>query len=158
MTSLKSPARALICTLPFITLALITGCSGRTSVIPNSDKSLRKPSSAFAADAKERHPYKADAPKAGDAVARAQVGYSFNQLEVVNLSDETWTDAEIWVNGTHVVFVPTMKPKDLKVLQFQMICDAKGRSFPISNKTVRINAVEVYRDGQFSNIPLQLAD
>ncbi len=144
--------------LPVVALTFVAGCTGRTSIIPNSDKALRKPSTAFAADAAKRHPYNADAPRAGDAIARAQVGYTLNQLEVVNLSDETWTDVEIWVNGTHVVFVPAMKPKNLKTLQFQMLFDHRGRYFPVNNGKVRINRVEVLRDGQLYNIPLQLAD
>ena len=43
------------------------------SLLPNKDKALRKSATSFQADAKQRHPYKADAPKAGSAVARAQM-------------------------------------------------------------------------------------
>ena len=146
-----------LCALALIA-SLGAGCSGRPSMLPNKDKSLRKSSAAFAADAAKRFPYKSDAPRAGQAVARAQVGYSLNQLEVVNLSDETWTDVEIWVNEKYVVFVPQMKPKQLKVLNFQMLYDDKGRYFPINNKTVRVNRVEAYRDGQMYDISVGLAD
>ena len=141
-----------------LVLVMAAGCSGRPSLVPNSDKTLRKSSAQFSADAAKRYPYKADAPRAGQAVARAQVGYTMNQLEVVNLSDETWSDVEIWVNEKYVVFVPQMKPKQLKVLNFQMLYDDKGRYFPINNKTVRVNRVEAYRDGQMYDISVGLAD
>jgi len=146
-----------LCALALIA-SLGAGCSGRPSMLPNKDKSLRTSSAAFAADAAKRFPYKSDAPRAGQAVARAQVGYTMNQLEVVNLSEETWTDVEIWVNEKYVVFIPTMKPKELKILNFQMLFNEKGDYFPVNNKTVRINRVEAYRDGQMWDIPVALAD
>jgi hypothetical protein len=133
------------------------GCSGRPSMLPNKDKALRKSSAAFAADAAKRHPY-IEGTQAGQAVARAQVGYTFNQLEVVNLSEEPWSEVEIWVNEKYVVFVPAMKPKDLKVLNFQMLFDDKGRYFPVNNKTVRVERVQAYHGGQMWDIPLALAD
>lgn len=135
------------------------GCSkAPPALLPNKDKSLRKSATAFAADAKERHPYNADAPRGGQAVARAQVGYTANQLEVVNLSEETWNDVEIWVNGQYVVFVPRMKPRDLKVLNFRMLYDNRGRTFPLNNSSVRVQRVEAYRDGTMYEIPVSLAD
>ena len=155
MTS--SHARASVCVLSLALLAV--GCSKTPpALLPNKDKDLRKSSTAFAADAKERHPYKADAPRGAQAVARAQVGYTSNQLEVVNLSGEEWTDVEIWVNQQYVVFVPRMKPHDLKVLNFRMLFDSKGRSFPMNNSSVRIQKVEAYHAGQMFDIPVGLAD
>ncbi len=141
-----------------LVLVMAAGCSGRPSLVPNSDTSLRKSSAQFSSDAAKRYPYKADAPRAGQAAARAQVGYTMDRLEVVNLSDETWTDVEIWVNGKYVVFVPQMKPDDLKVLNFQMLYDDKGKYFPINNKAVRVDRVEAYRDGQMWDISVGLAD
>ena len=73
-----------------------TGCAGRPSVFPNKDKSLRKTSTEFAADAAKRHPYPADAERGGEANARVQVGYSLNKLDVVNFSDEPWVDVDLW--------------------------------------------------------------
>ena len=134
------------------------GCSGRPALIPNPDKNLRKASAQFAADAAVRHPYKAEAPRGGEAIARSQVGYSLDRLDLVNLSQDAWTDVEIWVNEKYVVFVPTMKPNELKVLNFQMLFNEKGDYFPVNNKSVRINRVEAYRDGQMWDIPVALAD
>ena len=145
-----------------LTLALAAGGCGKTppSLLPNKDKALRKSATTFQADAKQRHPYKADAPKAGTAVARAQVGYSLDQLEVVNLSDETWNDVEVWVNERWVVFVPQMKPFDLKVLNFRMMYNDKNEPFPMSNtnSAKRVDKVEILWGGQMYNVPVALAD
>jgi len=140
-------------------LAMVsTGCSGRPSLIRNSDPELRKSSAQFAADSATRFPYPADAPAGGEAVARAQVGYTLNQLEIVNLSEEEWKDVEVWVNSTHVVFIPTMQPGRLKTLPFQMIFDDKGNYFPLSNKQVLVNKVEILRDGKLYNVRVAQAD
>ena len=39
----------------------------------------------FAADAAVRHPYKAEVPRGGEAVARSQVGYALDRLYVAGL-------------------------------------------------------------------------
>ena len=124
---------------------------------------LKTISAQFAADAATRFPYPADAPKGGDAQARAQVGYSLNKLEIANLSNEEWRDVEVWVNGTHVVFVPTMQPPNngqprLKTLHFQMIFDDKGNYFPLSNKEVLVTKVEIFREGKLYDVPVGQAD
>ena len=92
------------------------------------------------------------------APARAQVAYETDTIQILNDSEEDWHDVEIWVNEKYVVFVPQMKPKQLKVLNVQMRDDDQGRYFPINNKTVRINRVEAYRDGQMWDISVGLAD
>src|SRR3954471_16642269 len=116
--------------------ALLTGCAGRVSLIPNTDPNLRKSSTQFAADAAARHPFKADAPKAGEAVARAQVGYMLNRIDIENLSSEDWQDVDVWVNQQYVVHLPKMEHGKLKILPFQMIYDDKGNYFPLDNQKV----------------------
>src|SRR5205814_340564 len=64
---------------------MLAGCSGRAELFPNSDVALRKTSTQFAADAARRFPYKLEAPRAGEAQARAQVGYVLDVLEGENL-------------------------------------------------------------------------
>lgn len=141
------------------TLAMgLIGCSGRPSLIRNSDPELRKSSAQFAADAATRFPYPADAPKGGEAVARAQVGYSMNKLEIVNLSTDEWKDVEVWVNGAYVVFIPTMQPNQLKTLHFQLIFNDKGMYFPLNNKEVFVDKVEILRDGKLYNVGVGQAD
>ncbi len=136
--------------------ALLAGCSGRPSLVPNSDKQLRRSSSQFAADAAKRQPYKTDATRGGEAPARAQVGYMLDRIEIVNLSDEDWSDVEVWVNQAYVVYVPTMEKDKLKVLNFQMIYDEQGNYFPTNN--VRVNKVELLHDGKIYDVRVALAD
>src|SRR5438105_13363165 len=69
-------------------MLVIVGCSGRPEIFPNSDNLLNKTSTQFAADAARRFPYKLDAARAGEADARAQVGYVLDVLEIENFSDE----------------------------------------------------------------------
>ena len=134
------------------------GCSGRPELFPNSDSLLRKPSTAFAADAAKRFPYKLDAPRAGAADARAQVGYALDVLEIENLSDEDWPNVELWVNQEYCVFLPRMEKHKLKRLPFQMIFDDNGLSFPTDNKITRITKLEMFRDGKMYDVRMQLAD
>lgn len=136
-------------------VAMVVGCSGRPELIPNSDKSLRKSSAELAADAARRFPYPTLAVT-GEAQARAQIGYALNRLEVVNLSDEVWTDVTIWVNGSYVVNLPTMTPRKLVSIPFQALFNETGQYFPLNNK--RIEKVEILREGKVYSVPSQLAD
>ncbi|CAN5470612.1 hypothetical protein BH09PLA1_BH09PLA1_09520 [soil metagenome] len=139
-------------------MSLLVGCSGRTELFPNSDELLRRPSTVFAADAAKRFPYKLDAPRAGAAQARAQVGYAMDVLEIENLSGEDWTNVELWVNQEYVVSLPRMESHKLKRLPFPMIFDDSGLSFPTDNKVTRITKLEMFRDGKMYDVKLQLAD
>ena len=127
--------------------ALIVGCQGRPTLFPNPDPSLRKTSTQLAADAARRFPYKADAPHAVETSARAQVAYSLNRLEVVNFSEEDWSDVEVWVNRRYVCHVPRMESRKLKEVHFPMLYDDTGAYFPFDNKEMRIETVELFRDG-----------
>jgi hypothetical protein len=139
-------------------MLVIVGCSGRPEIFPNSDNMLRKTSTQFAADAAKRFPYKLDAARAGEADARAQVGYALDVLEIANLSDQDWTDVELWVNQEYCVYLPKMESHKLKHLTFQMIFDEEGQSFPTNNNTTRIEKLEMFRDGKMYDVKLQLAD
>ncbi|MCC6424288.1 MAG: hypothetical protein IT447_12490 [Phycisphaerales bacterium] len=139
-------------------LFVVGGCAGRPALLPNPDPTLDKPSTVFAADAVKRFPYKSDAPRGGEAVARAQVGYTLNRLDIVNLSDEDWSDVEVWVNQGYVVHVPLMKAHELKRLNFQMLYNDNGQYFPVDNSKVLVKSVELYRDGKMYTVPVQLAD
>lgn len=139
-------------------MMIAAGCAGRPALLPNPDPSLDKPSTVFAAAAVKRFPYKADAPRGGEAIARAQVGYTLNRIDVVNLSDEDWTNVEVWVNQSYVVFLPSMKAHELKRLNFQMLYNDQGQYFPVDNMKTLVKSVEVYRDGKMYTVPSQLAD
>jgi hypothetical protein len=138
--------------------ALAIGCSGRPALIPNPDPNLRKASAQFAADAAVRHPYKAEIPRGGEAIARTQVGYTLDRIDLVNLSQDPWTDVEIWVNQKYVVHLPKVEPNTLKIINFQMLYDAKGNYFPTDNKKVLVSKVEVLKDGKMFDVPVRLGD
>lgn len=146
--------------LACVAVVVLAGCAGRPSLFPNDEPALRKTAVEFAADAAKRHPFKADAPKGPEAVGRAQVAYGVDRLEIVNLSDEVWTNVEVWVNEAYVVMIPTMKKGDLKSINFQMLYDANGHWFPTDNIPVanQINKVDIYRDGKMYSVPAKLRD
>ena len=139
--------------LAAVCAATLIGCAA-AEIWPNTDKALRKTSAEFAG-----FPYKADAPKGGAVNGRAQAGYTLNRINIINLTeDETWTNVEIWVNKSYVIFVPVMEPKRLKNLPFQAIYNASGQSFPTNNMKTLVDTVEIYRDGKMYEVPTQLAD
>ena len=144
-----------------VTGVISAGCAGRPSLFPNSDESLRKTSTEFAVDAARRFPFKADAPQGGRAEARAQVAYMLKRVEIVNLSTEEWTNIEVWINHSYVVYIPKMESKQLKQFPFQMIYDENGHYFPTENNEKQgtlIKTLNIYRDGKMYDVPLQLAD
>jgi hypothetical protein len=148
---------SLIFALGSISL-LAGGCAGRTSAIPNSDKELRKTSVAFAADAAKRT-YPATAPRGGDAGAQAAIDHGFfNRIDVTNLSDTDWADVEFWVNQKYVVFIPHWRVREMKHVDFPMLYDNNGGSFPTDNSTIRVEKVEMVRDGKLYTVASKLAD
>ncbi len=146
------------------TLTLLGGCAGRPSLLPNSDAALQKTAAEFAADAAKRFPYKADAERGGQALARAEVNYVTDIVRLVNLSDTEWTNVEVWLNGSHVVFLPRIEAKIPKVMDLQMFYDDKGQWFPTSNgawfkrEPILVNKIELYRDGKLYDVRTGPAD
>lgn len=153
--------RPIIATAILVTFA--TGCAQRPTIIPNSDPALRKTSVEFSADAAKRT-YPADATNAGTVIGRAQVGYTMNTLELVNLSDEDWINVEAWVNEEYVVHIPLVQHLQTggsgrtKTLNFAMLYNRDGKSFPTDNRKVLVEKVEIVRDGKLYAVPLRLAD
>ena len=137
---------------------LLAGCQGRPTLFPNPDPTLRKTSTQLAADSARRFPYKAEAPHAVETSARAQVAYSLNRLEVVNFSDEDWSDVEVWVNRKYVCHVPRMESRKLKEVHFPMLYDEAGAYFPFDNKQTRVETVEIFRDGTMYAVTVKPAD
>jgi hypothetical protein len=107
------------------------GCTGRVSLLPNSDKALRRTPAHFASEAAKRT-YRTDLPDGGTAEARAQVAYDGNYIQILNLSDEDWTDVEVWVNRKYVVHLPRIDAgqKRVKSVTFMMLYDDQGNPFP----------------------------
>ena len=145
-----------------VTLGPIVGCAGRPSLIPNSDPALRKTSAQFASDAAKRHPLNATLPSGGTAKGRAQVGYGRDTLEIANTGTEDWHNVEVWVNRKYVVFIPSIRAgaSRVKTINFQMMFDEKGRSFPVDNRTPErmVRQLEIVRDGMIYSVPFAQAD
>lgn len=139
-------------------LATLAACAGRPSLIPNADPAMRRTSAQFAADAATRHPYKIDEPRAGEAVARAEVDYTIKQIDIVNASDEDWTNVEVWINQNYVCFIPVMPRQKLKSLNFQMLFDGQGNSFPTAIGEAKIDKIELTHDGKVYDVPVHLVD
>src|SRR5262249_19656533 len=125
-------------------------------LLPNSDKALDKASTEFAADAARRFPYKIDAPRAGEAEARAQVGYMSDVIEIENLSNEDWENVEMWVNQQYVIFLPKRENHKLNKMTSQMTNTGAENYLPIHS--YHVDKIELYRDGKMYDVKLQLAD
>ena len=111
-------------------LTLLGGCEGRVSLFPNSDPELRKTPPEFAADAAKRFPYKASAPMAGEAAGRVSVDYRLDVLQLTNISDEDWSNVELWINKQYVVFLPKVG-KGAAVDRDDQLPDDLQRSRPV---------------------------
>jgi hypothetical protein len=159
---MSASRRSLVPLACLVGLCMLSGCSGRPSLLPNSDPSLNKTSAQFAADAAKRYPFNTALPSGGVAKGRAQVGYGMDTVQVLNLSDEDWDNVELWINRAFVVFVPKFPAhgQRVKTLNFQMFYDDKGHYFPTDNSTPNrmIQQLEMVRGGKVYTIPVKLAD
>ena len=151
----------------FVAIAVVTvlfalaggGCNGRVAILPNSDKALNRTPAQFAAEAAKRS-YPTDMADGGKADARAQVAYEVDQINLLNLSAEDWTDLEIWVNHKYFLHLPRLEAgkKRVKTITFLMLYDDQGAPFPSNNMKQRIDSLEMVREGKKYTIPLVLAD
>lgn len=134
------------------------GCTDSPTIIPSSDRDLQRSNAQFAADAAKRT-YPTTAADGGKALAQADVDYGWtNRIQMINLSDEDWIDADLWVNQTYVVHLPKWYKKQMKTITFSMLFDRDGNTFPTNNTKVRVEKLEVVRDGKIYSVPLKLAD
>lgn len=135
------------------------GCNTPT-VLPNSDPNLRKTSTQFAADAAKRHPFKADAPRGGEALATATYNLTFSTLAILNYSDEGWTDVEVWVNQNYMVFLPHLEKGNagVETVPFSMLFDDSGNAFWTDNGKNPVKTVEIYRKGKMYTVPVKLGE
>jgi hypothetical protein len=141
-----------------LSLVLAAGCAKNATVFPNSDPALNRKPKEFSADAANRHPFKADLPKAGPADGIARLDYTLETVELANLSTETWENVEVWVNGKYVVFVPKIEAGRLRTLNFKMFYDGRGNTIPKSvNDKPRIESVKILRNGAIYDVPSTIA-
>lgn len=153
-----SAARFLLLGVLSCSLLILMGCEGRPALIPVSDPDLKRTSAQFAADAAKRT-YPANAPHGGDAEAMADVDHGIrNRIQLENLSSDNWDGVELWVNEKYVVYLPQWPSKGLKKVNFAMLYDRDGQSFPTSYKTTHVDKIEMLRNGKLYNVPKRLAD
>ena len=146
-------------TLAIVVVSGLVGCAGRVSILPNSDKTLNRTPAQFASDAAKRS-YPADLPDGGPAEARAWVAYDANNIQILNNSEEDWSDVEIWVNQKYVVCAPRIEAgkKRVKTLTFMMLYDDQGNPFPTDNRKQMIESLELVKADTKYTIPLAMAD
>ncbi len=156
MTKHEGVLRRLVSGSLIATTCLVAGCH-QTALIPNPDPTLRKSRSSFRADAAGRT-YPADARKAKGLVARAQIGYHLKWVEVANLSEEDWTNVEVWIDGQYVAFVPSIPARTLKRIEFQSIYDKDGKMLPTESQTYAVSKLEVLIDGTLYDVTVRPAD
>jgi hypothetical protein len=137
------PCFQLSCIVGVCVGSLLIGCTERVTMIPNADPSLNRSAERFAADAAACFPYPADAPRGAELQGRVNVGYTYNQLSLVNYSGGTWRDVRIWINREYVLPMESIEPNNLKRLNFKFFYDADGRHFPLDNKETRVERVEL---------------
>jgi hypothetical protein len=140
----------------FASLGLVAmGCADRATIFPSSDPQLNRPSEEFRILASERFPYPSDLPRGGILEdARAELGYELNQITLSNFSNETWEDAELWINEGYVVLLPRVEPGRLMRVSFKMLFNDAGRHFPLNGQ--RIDSVELKLHGKVYSVPRQL--
>lgn len=143
-----------------LVVASLAGCEGRPALVPNSDPTLNKTSTQFAADAAKRFPYPSSLPHAGTADGRASVDVTLTRLQILNSSDEDWNDIDLWVNQSYVVHIRSIPKGKQKVetVGFEMLYNSTGDYFSTSGGKNPVNLVEMRRNGKMYQIPIVLAD
>jgi hypothetical protein len=86
------------------------------------------------------------------------VDYTLDEIYIRNLSGTEWTDVELWVNRQYVVFLPVMQPDVAKTINFRMLYNVDGQFFPLDNNKVRIEQLEMIREGKLYTVPMRLRD
>jgi hypothetical protein len=148
--------RLALCAGLLVLFVALGGCS--RPLMPTFDPDLKKNYMELAADAAKR-PYPAEAPRGGEAVARANVDHGLmNQIKIVNLSDQDWSDVDLWVNEQYVIHLNNWTKGQLRKIGFKQIFNAGGQSFPIDNKGARVEKVEIHKDGKLFEVTVALAD
>lgn len=142
--------RHTIALLAFLALA---GCRNATW-LPNTDGALNKPAKEFAADAAARFPYPADAPRGGEFLARAEVGYDANVINLGQFSGAPLSDVELWVNKSYVVFLPNIETGRAKLIPFKVIYNDQNQHLP--EKGVMVESVELKVNGTLYKVPTQV--
>ena len=136
---------------------MIAGCSDQVTMIPNADGQLNKSADRFIAEAQACFPYPADAARGGEIAGRANIGYSYNQISLTNFSGSDWIGPIIWVNKSYVIPFEKIEPGVVKRISFKMIYNEQGERFPLGNREVRVETLEVFVNGKMYDLPWEIA-
>jgi hypothetical protein len=150
--------RLMVLALCGVAAGLPAGCADRPTILPNPDPSLRKTRTELRVDAARRFPYQDELPRAAEPGVRAAVGYSTNRLDLLNFTGADWEDVEVWVNGRYVCHLPRMEDRTIKRVHFAMLMDEEGNRFPSDNRQVRVEKVEMLREGRLYHIHSYVGD
>jgi hypothetical protein len=150
----------IACFLGIIACGLLAGCEGRPDLIPNSDPTMNRTSTQFAADAARRFPYPETSPRGGTAAGRAEVDVMLTRLQILNSSQDDWNDIDIWVNQSYVCHVPSIPKGKQKVetVDFTMLYNDKGDYFTTNGGKNPVTLVEIRKDGKFLQVPIVMAE
>jgi hypothetical protein len=148
-------------TIRFPLLAAVSlvafGCQDRAVLIPNFDPSIDKRLSTIRADVAGLFPYPAAAEQGGELLdARAEIGYTWNQINLVQFSGQTWENVEIWINQSYAFRLDRMESRDLKRISFKLFFNQAGQHFPLDNRNTIIDSIEVRKDGVVYQLPRQI--
>ncbi len=101
--------------MTLIAVAVAGGCNAPSPspLVPLRDDALKRPPTVLAAEA-AKATYPADAPVEPATLARAQVGYALDVVEVANLSGEAWGEFSVWVNKEYTITLPGLAAGGLR--------------------------------------------
>ena len=144
--------------LSFLSLAAISGCADQPAVFQSSDPALQKSVSQFRDDAATRFPYKTETPRTPEDKVRAKVEYGIKRLDITNFTGQDLQDVEVWVNQQYVCHVPVVQDRQLKHIEFPMLCNILGEPFPKQNSEIRVEKVELLYAGEFHEVRVNSYD
>ena len=146
--------RRALFALSIAACSLIVGCKDNAVLIRNSDANLNKSAATFASEAKNYFPYPADARRGERIASRAEIGYMWNIINVVNYSDQDWENVELWVNKSYVLALPKMEAGKTKRISFKMFYNEQGQYFPLGGTMIK--EFEIKKDGVLYTVPTQI--
>ena len=86
--------------------------------------------------------------------------YSFDFMDLTNLSKQDISQPEIWINRQYVLALQSIKADEVKRLNFRMFFDDKGDHFSFKNDVEKGGAIvrqlEIISDGKIYQVPIRL--
>lgn len=87
--------------------------------------------------------YPVELPLVGTAAARATVRYGRKSIDIANLSRVPWSEGRIWINRKYSAPLPVVAPGQICKLRMDWIRDETGSPFPVKQKDVFVDKVEL---------------